>query len=137
MKKSLLVLLISLLPLMSSFSQTIYPKLLNDSSVVISAKQLKQTNLIFLEHQYLKNINGELNKQVSYYRILCNNYQGTDSLKTKEIQMYSKENEHLNSKVNNQITEINKLKDSKRKWEKWTIGGFSLSTVLLGLLFIR
>lgn len=53
MKKSLLILLISLLLPMLSFSKDTYPKIVADSLIVITPIQLKQTNLIFLEHAKL------------------------------------------------------------------------------------
>ena len=85
MKKSLLILLISILLPIAASSQSICLKILNDSLVVITAKQLKATNLIFLEHGKLKAENEQLNKQIINYNKLIVNYQATDSIKTIEL----------------------------------------------------
>lgn len=125
------------MPLTFSFSQTTYPKLLNDSLVVITAQQLKQTNLIFLEHQYLKNINLELSKQNKSYEVLAANYQKSDSIKNYQLRTYGEQTKLFNDKITSQNKDIAKLKQSKKTWKKWTFGGFTLSAVLLGILLIR
>lgn len=64
MKQNILVLIVSLLIPILSFSQNIYPKITKDSLIVLTPLQLKQTNLIFVEHEYYKDINTQLEKQV-------------------------------------------------------------------------
>ena len=56
MRKILLILLISLFLPMLSFSQTTYPKIVQDSLIVITPQQLKQTNLIFTQHDKYKQL---------------------------------------------------------------------------------
>ena len=64
MKRIVLLLCINLLTAIVCSSQTIYPQIASDSTVIISHKQLKQTNLIFLEHKKFKEVNEELNNQI-------------------------------------------------------------------------
>jgi hypothetical protein len=125
------------LPLTFSFSQTTYPKLINDSLVVITAQQLKQTNLIFLEHQYLKDVNVELKKQNKDFGTLVANYQKTDSVRTYQLRTYGEQAKLFNAKIQKQATEIDNLKQKNKTWKKWTLGGFTLSAVLLSILLIR
>ena len=122
---------------MCSFSQTTYPKLLNDSLVVITPQQLKQTNLIFLEHQKLKFDNQELSKEIISYNNLVDNYKKSDSIRIKQLNVYETEAQISNKKIQEQSALIDKLKAKVKTWKKWTVGGFSLSAVLAALLFIR
>ena len=96
MKKISLLLLINLLTAISCFSQDIYPKKLNDSLVIITSEQLKQTNLIFLEHDKLSKENKMLYDKVSLLDSLNNNYVKIDSLNTITINSLKQE---LNEKT--------------------------------------
>ena len=71
-----------------SFSQTIYPKSLNDSLVIITTEQLKKTDLIFLEHAKFKQEILELNKQITNYEDLVLNFQETEKLNEAKINEY-------------------------------------------------
>ena len=51
MRRILMILLLFLILGNSSFSQTTYPKIVQDSLVIITKEQLKLTNTIFLEHE--------------------------------------------------------------------------------------
>ena len=137
MKKSLLILVISLLLPTFGFSQSTFPKLINDSIVAITTKQLKATNLIFLEHQKLKQENQELTKQISDYKNLIANYNATDAIKTAQIKEYDKAAYILNNQNQKQATQIVKLQKSNKKWRSWTVGGFALSLAFLGILVIK
>lgn len=122
MKKISLLLLISLLTAISSFSQDTYPKKLNDSLVVITANQLKQTNLIFLEHDKLSNENKMLYNKITLLDSLNNNYVKIDSIN--------------NITINNLKQELSKK--SKKPIKHYIIGG-SFGTVLgliLGILLL-
>ena len=71
---------------MLSFSQTTWkPKLVDDSLIVITPSQLKQTNLIFLEHEKLKLTNHELENQIASYQSLYDNSLKVDSLQRSVI----------------------------------------------------
>ena len=68
-------------------SQNTYPKLINDSLVVITPQQLKATNLIFLEHKKFKLEIPELKKQLTSYESLINSYERTDSVRNAHPQL--------------------------------------------------
>lgn len=90
------MLLISLLVTISSFSQNTYPKITSDSLIVITPLQLKQANLIFVEHKSLKLENSLLNEQVIDYSVLTNHLLIADSLNKRKVNYYEKELEETN-----------------------------------------
>ena len=106
MKRIVLLLCISLLTVIVCSSQTIYPRILNDSTVLITNQQLKQTNLIFLEHQKFKNVNKELNTQIINYKKLVDNYEQQDSLYNAKISYLDDELTISNNKVHKQSNTI-------------------------------
>ena len=106
MKRIVLLLCISLLTAIVCSSQTIYPQIASDSTVIISHKQLKQTNLIFLEHKKFKEVNKELNNQIINYKKLVNNYEIQDSLYTKRISYLDNELKISNNKIHKNSTTI-------------------------------
>ena len=137
MKKNLWMLLISLLLPMLCFSQTTYPKLTNDSLIVITPQQLKATNLIFLEYKKLKLEVPELNKQIVTYESLINSYNQSDSLKNaqiKELTSYVEISEQIKE---NQLKEINRLKSKNQLFKGISIGGVTVSVALLIVLLIK
>ena len=87
-------------------SQTTYPRILSDSTVIISHKQLKQTNLIFLEHQKYKLINNELDSQIINYKKLVNNYELQDSVYNAKISYLNDELNTNSNKIHKQSTTI-------------------------------
>jgi hypothetical protein len=116
MKRSVLLFLISLLPLTHCFSQTILP----DSSYVITAEQLKLTNQIFVEHEFLLNKTKLLEDKIFNYKGLVEEYHKSDSIKTLTIDQ--------------QNTSIKKLKKSikvKNTIITGTSVGFLVSLLLL------
>lgn len=80
--------LLSLLIPIACISQNTYPIIGPDSLVTITPKQLKITNLIFSEHQYLKEKVEILNSQVSNLEELNSLYIIQDSIRCKEIEEY-------------------------------------------------
>ena len=64
MKKLVMILLVSLLTPIMSFSQSTYPITGSDSLITITAEQLKSINLIFNEHRYFKEKVSLLTEQV-------------------------------------------------------------------------
>lgn len=81
MKKRVLLFLVSLLLTIPCSSQTILP----DSSYVITAEQLKLTNQIFAEHEFLLNKTKLLEDKIFAYKGLTEEYQKSDSIKTLTI----------------------------------------------------
>lgn len=117
------------------FSQNIYPRILNDSLIVISPTQLKQTNLIFLEHNKLILENQELKSQLNNYSDLVSNYQTNDSIKNTQISLLRSNLDKYNTIIETQNTQIKKLRSSNKLYKGITIGSFAISFGLL-ILFI-
>lgn len=122
---------------MWSFSQTTYPKLTSDSLIVITPQQLKATNLIFLEHKKLKLEVPELNKQIVSYESLINSYAKSDSLKNSQIGGLTNYMEVSEQVRENQLREINKLKSKNQLYKGLSIGGVTVSVILLITLLIK
>lgn len=100
MKRSIILLVLSLLTAIASFTQTTYPKNLNDSLVVITAEQLKQTNLIFIEHDHLTKENVLLKSKISLQDSLIYNYSQIDSIQKNNIIKLTDQVDFVNSKIN-------------------------------------
>lgn len=122
---------------MWSFSQTTYPKLTSDSLIVITPQQLKAANLIFLEHKKLKLQVPELNKQIVSYESLINSYTQSDSLKNSQIGKLTSYIEVSEQVRENQLREINKLKSKNQLYKGLSIGGVTISVILLITLLIK
>lgn len=138
MKRIVILLLISLLQTTVIFSQnTSYPRQINDSIVEITAEQLKQTNLIFIEHKSLKFENKELNFQIEKYKDLVNNYNQQDSINRIKIQELSDYSDFANKQLAIKDNEITKLKKVKNNYKVFTICGISVSALLGILLFCK
>lgn len=132
MKRILLLLLISLFPKIFSFSQTIYPKQLNDSVVAITSFQLKQTNLIFRDHYRLRAENIQLYKQLDYTQQMLSNAE-------KKDQIYKDMIASLQTTIadNQEYYEV-QMKLQERKCIKIvTIGGIGISITMLILICLR
>lgn len=118
-------------------SQNTYPKLTNDSLIVITPQQLKATNLIFLEHKKLKLEVPELNKQIVSYESLINSYAKSDSLKNSQIDELTNYMEVSEQVRENQLREINKLKSKNQLYKGLSIGGVTVSVMFLITLLIK
>lgn len=118
-------------------SQNTYPKLVNDSLIVITPQQLKATNLIFLEHKKLKLELPELNKQIVTYESLIKSYAATDSIRSIEVKRLMLHAQVSEQVMQSQLREINKLESRKKLYKGLTIGGFSVSAVLLITLLLK
>lgn len=114
---------------MLSFSQTTWkPKIVNDSLIVITPSQLKETNLIFLEHKQLKLLNAELKNQIENYQLLHNNSLEIESLLKETISNMESELKEQNLQINKQAITINRQKSAIKYI---TIGGAILASILL------
>ena len=96
------------------FSQTTYPKILNDSLIVITPLQLKQTNLIFLEHNRLQLEKVQTDIQINAYNKLINNYEYSDSIKNNKISLLSNTVEEYNNTIINQNKQLFKLNNKTK-----------------------
>ena len=137
MKRSLLILLISLLPLMHLSSQNMYPKLVDDSLVVITPQQLKASNLIFLEHKKLKLERFELNKQLTSYELLTANYAKTDSIRLQQLARAELQMQMYDEAISKQRGQIAKMNKKNKRLTTLSIGGFAISVGLLLALLIK
>lgn len=136
-ERSLLILLISLLPLMHLSSQNMYPKLVDDSLVVITPQQLKASNLIFLEHKKLKLERFELNKQLTSYELLTANYAKTDSIRLQQLARAELQMQMYDEAISKQREQIAKMNKKNKRLTTLSIGGFAISVGLLLALLIK
>ena len=123
MRKFTILLLITLLTAITSFSQTIS----------IGTEQLKETNLIFIEHRKLLEENALLYKQLDNFQKSYNILTQIDSTRIKEIAEYK---EIVNDR-NKQVESLNKEIDAQNKaFKGWRIGSILVTgTLALWLLF--
>lgn len=101
--------------------------------IVITPLQLKQTNLIFVQHKHLKLENSLLNEQIANYSNLTKNLLLADSLNKKKINYYEKELEETNYTIYNLESTINSqhktLKNNKTIIEGLVLG--LITTVII------
>lgn len=109
----------------------------NDSLVVITPQQLKATNLIFLEHKKFKLEIPELKKQITSYESLINSYERNDSVKNAQINRLMLHAQASEQVMQNQLREINKLESKKKLYKGLTVGGVTVSVVLLITLLLK
>ena len=134
MKKNILIFLITILATTTSFSQTISRETKNDSTVLITSNQLKNTNLIFIEHEKLLKENALLYKQLDNYKVSNDLLVQTDSLRKKEIAEYKLLTESFNA----EIKKLNKeIKRKDKRLLSWKIGGITISSGLLLWLLLK
>ena len=118
MKRLVIVLLISLLNPILGFSQNSYP-IHSDSTVVITAAQLKRINLIFNEHSQLQEENNVYKNLVRQYDEKIQVMDNIDSLRSVKLQICT-------DSINKQANTIKSLKrKSKQK---------SVLSIVLGTL---
>ena len=132
MRKILLILLINISPMIYCFTQDTYPKIIRDSLLVITPEQLKQTNLIFLEHNVFKNKINELEDIIKIQNDINNNL-NKDIYLNKDI-IYEKDSIINNNTILLYQNSI-KLDTYKNINRRLIIGGIGV-TITLGLLLI-
>ena len=118
-------------------SQNMYPKLVDDSLVVITPQQLKASNLIFLEHKKLKLERFELNKQLTSYELLTANYAKTDSLRLQQLARAELQMQMYDEAISKQRQQIAKMNKKNKRLTTLSIGGFAISVGLLLALLIK
>ncbi len=118
-------------------SQNTFPKLTNDSLIVITPQQLKATNLIFLEHKKLKLEVPELSMQINSYESLIKSYEQSDSIQNAKIERLLLHAENSEQVMQNQLREINKLESKNKIFKGLTIGGVTVSVALLIAMFVK
>lgn len=118
-------------------SQNMYPKLVDDSLVVITPQQLKASNLIFLEHKKLKLERFELNKQLTSYELLTANYAKTDSIRLQQLARAELQMQMYDEAISKQRGQIAKMNKKNKRLTTLSIGGFAISVGLLLALLIK
>ena len=118
-------------------SQNMYPKLVDDSLVVITPQQLKASNLIFLEHKKLKLERLELNKQLTSYELLTANYAKTDSIRLQQLARAELQMQMYDEAISKQQEQIAKMNKKNKRLTTLSIGGFAISIGLLLALLIK
>ena len=118
-------------------SQNMYPKLVDDSLVVITPQQLKASNLIFLEHKKLKLERFELNKQLTSYELLTANYAKTDSIRLQQLARAELQMQMYDEAISKQREQIAKMNKKNKRLTSLSIGGFAISVGLLLALLIK
>lgn len=126
MKRNVILLLVSLLTTIVTFSQsTSYPKNLGDSLVIITANQLKEANLIFLEHSYLVDENNMLLDKLDLKNELIMNYSRMDSINRSNIIKLNNELDFTKSKVDRLTKKLN-----NHKTYFWVGGGALVAAII-------
>ena len=116
------------------FSQTTYPRIVSDSLVLITSSQLKQTNLIFAEHQKLKSMNVQLDAKFDLQEEIS--YIFNQSTMIKDLQRANLE--AINDINKSTLLNINKeLNQYKKKQKLLVIGGCTISASLALLLLFK
>lgn len=118
-------------------SQNTFPKLTNDSLIVITPQQLKATNLIFLEHEKLRLQVPRLDTIILTYEEMIKSYERSIQLQNTKVIELSSYAEEANRTINSQTDRINKLDRKVRVFRGLTIGGVSVSVLLLTLLLVK
>ena len=118
-------------------SQNMYPKLVDDSLVVITPQQLKASNLIFLEHKKLKLERFELKKHLSSYELLTANYAKTDSIRLQQLARAELQMQMYDEAISKQREQIAKMNKKNKRLTTLSIGGFAISVGLLLALLIK
>ena len=134
MRRILIILLISIFQKTLCFSQTIYPKIVSDSLILITSSQLKQTNLIFAEHQKLKSINVQINTKFGLQEEISSMF--NQSAMIKDLQIANLET--INDINKSTLLNINKeLNQYKKRQKLLVIGGCTISASLALLLLFK
>lgn len=126
-KRMLMLLLTIMLATTTSFSSTILNGIENDSIITLTPSQLKQTNLIFIEHKKLLIENKLLKEQIDNYKEDNKLLIKTDSIRISQINIYKDLNNSLNRS----------LKNKRKSLLFWKIGGITISSSFLLLFLLK
>lgn len=123
-KKLSILLLVMMLPMTTFSLPTTLNGIEKDSIVFLTPLQLKETNLIFVEHHKLLIENKLLYEQLNNYKEDNKFLLKSDSLRQSQIIIYKNINDSLNSS----------LKKKKKELFLWQVGGI---LIVLGLLLFK
>lgn len=134
MKKFVILLLTILLATTISFSQNTSNEIRRDSIVSITSSQLKETNLIFIEHWKLLRQNDLLSLQVKNYQEENMLLMQSDSLRTMQLRNYERLSKAYSVKIDN----LNKEISNKNKTiMAWKVGGVTVTVGLMIWLLLK
>jgi hypothetical protein len=102
---------------------------------VITSTQLKQTNIIFLEHQKLLKEKGEYLKQIDYLEAINQNYLIVDSLRNKQLDVCTNIISEKQDSINNLKKSLQKSKKRNRV-KNFFIGGIASIAAIIGIIAI-
>lgn len=101
---------------------------------MITPNQLKEANLIFVEHQKLLRENDLLFKQISNYKLDNELLLKTDSLRTLQLRNYERLTESYSLKVEQLNKEIKRKNNTLLVWK---VGGVTVGVGLLVWLLLK
>lgn len=134
MKKFVILFFLILSMTTTCLSQNISSRIEKDSIVLITPNQLKEANLIFVEHQKLLRENDLLFKQISNYKLDNELLLKTDSLRTLQLRNY----EGLTESYSLKIEQLNKeIKRKNNALLVWKVGGVTVGVGLLVWLLLK
>ena len=129
MKRIVILLLTILLTKIICFSNNISTN--QDSTVLITSQELKQINLIFVEHEKLREENVLLYKLINNYKEEVKTLEKVDSVRKIQIT-------EIQQGCNERADNLNKeIKKKNRALRAWQIGGVTLSVGLLIFLILK
>lgn len=134
MRKFVILSCLILLTTITCFSQNILVNESNDTVVLITPQQLKETNLIFAEHQKLLVEKKLLLNQLNNYKLDNDLLSYSDSIKSLQVDNYK----NLSNSYSIQIEELNQEVQKKNKsLLTWKISSITISVGLLVWLLLK
>ena len=134
MRKFVILSCLILLTTITCFSQNILVNESNDTVVLITPQQLKETNLIFAEHQKLLVDKKLLLNQLNNYKLDNDLLSYSDSIKSLQVDNYK----NLSNSYSIQIEELNQEVQKKNKsLLTWKISSITISVGLLVWLLLK
>lgn len=102
---------------------------------MITAKQLKQTNIIFLEHRRLKERDSVMIKQIDEMDRLLTVYNSIDSINKQQLSSFKKQVEDQNKTIDDMSSKLIKSKKKNRR-KNFVLGVLSVALVSI-FAFVR
>ena len=134
MRKFVILSCLILLTTITCFSQNILVNESNDTVVLITPQQLKETNLIFAEHQKLLVEKKLLLNQLNNYKLDNDLLSYSDSIKSLQVDNYK----NLANSYNIQIEELNQeVQEKNKSLLSWKISSITISVGLLVWLLLK
>ena len=134
MRKFVILSCLILLTTITCFSQNILVNESNDTVVLITPQQLKETNLIFAEHQKLLMEKKLLLNQLNNYKLDNDLLSYSDSIKSLQVDNYK----NLTNSYSIQIEKLNQeVQEKNKSLLTWKISSITISVGLLVWLLLK